>query len=260
MTRRPAIAVIGAGNVATHLARALARDSQVVAVCSPTPGHALAIADTIAGCRGVTSLAELPTDADFYLIAVNDDAVAKVAAAMPRVAGTVMHTSGSVPASVLAPASQSYGVFYPLQTFSRNADVDISRVPFFTEGSDEATLGRIDSLARTLSDHVYHADSQKRSVLHVAAVMACNFANVLWDCAADILSGAGYPLTVFEPLLEVTLSKAMSAGPRQAQTGPAKRGDKAVIDSHIKALPPELKPIYRLLTDEIIRRHSTSQQ
>lgn len=246
------IAVIGAGNVASHLAPALAKVASVMQICATTLAHAEDIANKIPGCQAIDSLARLNPNLDLYLIAAADRAVASIAEAMPRVSGIVAHTSGSVPLQALSPASPNIGVFYPLQTFSKTAKVDVAEVPFFTEASNPATLATLDSLVSLLGPEPRHADSRQRGVLHVAAVFACNFANHLWAISHSILEKEGYPLSVFEPLLRVTLDKAMSMPPAQAQTGPASRGDQATIAKHTAMLSGIDKDIYTLLTKAII--------
>ena len=248
--------IIGSGNVATHLAAGLAAAGcEIVCVCSPTPAHARRLAGRFAGCSAVDSLASIPADADLYLISTVDSAVAGIAAGMPHVAGLVAHTSGSVPLAALAPASAMTAVIYPLQTFSREVAVRLDDIPFFTEASTDEALAFADRIAGLLSPKVYHADSAHRKILHIAGVLSCNFANYLWDRTSDLLDRAGYSFDVVRPLIETTLRKAVEVGPHAAQTGPAMRDDRAVIDSHIASLDPSTAEIYRIMTEAIIDSH-----
>lgn len=258
MSKPLTIAIIGAGNVATHLAPALAEVADVRQICAHTAEHARAIADKIAGCQAIASVSELDTNLDLYLIAANDSAIPEIAEEMPRVAGIVAHTSGSVPMEAIKAASEHVGVFYPLQTFSKNAIVDVKHAPFFTEGSDSPTLATLDALVKSMGIEPRHADSRQRSVLHVAAVFACNFANHMWAIADSILDKEGYPLNVFAPLLQATLDKAMSMPPAQAQTGPAARKDYQTISKHISMLSGNDRDIYKLLTSSIIENNQPS--
>ena len=213
------VAVIGSGNVATHLAAGLAAAGcEIVCVCSPTIAHARRLAGRFAGCSAVDSLASIPADADLYLISTVDSAVAGIAAGMPRVAGLVAHTLGSVPLASLAPASAMTAVIYPLQTFSREVAVRLDDIPFFTEASTDEALAFADRIAGLLSPKVYHADSAHRKILHIAGVLSCNFANYLWDRTSDLLDRAGYSFDVVRPLIETTLRKAVEVGPHAAQT------------------------------------------
>lgn len=251
MESRPSIVCIGSGNVAWSLAPALDAVARVVQVYSPTLAHAQDLASRLNDCQPIDSLALVKPDADFYIISVKDDAVAQVAADLPHVSGIVAHTSGSVPAIALEPASAMTGVFYPLQTFSKADSVDVSQVPFFIEGNTPEAFERLTALARMISRRVYAADSAHRATLHIAAVFACNFANNLWAIASDLLAQDGYSLDVMQPLLEATLAKAMRMHPDLAQTGPAARGDQKVIDAHRAKLDGIDLQIYDTITQSI---------
>ncbi len=256
---RRRIVIVGSGNVATHLAPALDRENDVVQVVARSIESASRVSALTRGARPCADISEIEPDADFYIVSVNDDAVGAVAEAMPRVSGVVAHTSGSVPMGALEGASARVGVFYPLQTFSREATVEVERVPFFIEGNTPACAEELAELARTVSKSVEFADSDRRSVLHLAAVFACNFSNYMWGCADRILADAGLTLEVMRPLLEVTLDKAMTLGPRAAQTGPARRHDYGVMSAQSAKLPQDLSKIYDILSQGIIANHSDNE-
>lgn len=252
----PEIVIIGSGNVATHLAHAFQNaECHISQVYSRSLDHASRLASELQDCQPVDDLSSLTQDADLYLISVADAVIAPISEAMPKVKGIVAHTSGSVPLAALSPASDRIAVLYPLQTFTRDAIVDIANVPFFTEASDHQTLEDIDVYARMLSDKVYHADSDKRKTLHIAGVLSCNFVNYLWDCTAQVLGADGYDFSVVEPLVRATLDKAVAIGPRAAQTGPAMRCDAEVMRQHIDRLDPDKARIYRELSNEIMKTH-----
>lgn len=258
---RPTTVILGTGNVGTHLCRALSEHTDIIDIWSRSIEHARRLSAEIPGSRPLDKLSDVRTDADFYIIAVADDAVADVAARLPEVNGIVAHTSGSMGLSALTGCKGACkGVFYPLQTFSREREIDLSEVPFFIEGSDRSTTDRLLSLAHTVSRTVREADSRQRGVLHLAAVFACNFANSLWGISDDILREAGYSLEVFGPLLEETLRKAITNGAIESQTGPARRGDQKVIDSHLSKLEGLPREIYRLMTSQIIQQQSAKNE
>lgn len=227
-------------------------------VCARHAESAEQLAGLLSNCSAISSAAEIDHATDLCIIAVPDTAVAGAAASLPPLSGIVAHTSGSVSledlqAALLSSGSAAKaGVFYPLQTFSKSAQVDMAQVPFFTEASDSTTLAALDSLAATIGAGANHADSSQRAVLHVAAVFACNFANHLWAIASDLLKSEGYSLEVLRPLLQATLDKAMSMPPALAQTGPAARGDQATIDKHMALLSdPALRSLYLQLSRSI---------
>jgi predicted short-subunit dehydrogenase-like oxidoreductase (DUF2520 family) len=259
--RRLKIVVIGAGNVATHLALALDRVGEVCQIVARHADTAKSLAAKLAENRDAKNQPDFTTnsqaviaDADFYLISVSDDSVAEVAASLPNVRGIVAHTSGSVPMQVLDRFT-SYGVFYPLQTFSRDREISIQGVPFFLEANTPETVDRLRELAEAIGGRTYDADSTARATLHLAAVFACNYANLMWDISSDVLARKGYAFDVFAPLMRETISKAAAVGPFAAQTGPAMRGDIDVINKHLSALDGTPKQIYQLLAETIMQRH-----
>lgn len=256
------VVILGSGNVASHLAARLSKVAQVAQVYSPHLLHAQNLASTIPNCQAIDSIESICKDADFYLISVSDTAIPALASRLPKVNGIVAHTSGSVSIDVLN--GQNSGVFYPLQTFSKEAELDMCEVPFFIEAYDSATRDALFSLARLIAPKAkpQYADSEARKQLHIAAVFACNFANHLWAIADDMLKKNGYSIEVLYPLLKVTLGKAMQMPPAEAQTGPAARGDLSVIHRHLEMLSanPQLKEIYSTLSNHILSYFTTNNQ
>lgn len=246
---RPRVAVIGAGNVAGHLAEALAQVGCLAGVWSRNGSHAISVAAPLNVLGGPMSA--MPRDLDVYIVAVKDDAIHAVSAAIDPVDGIVAHTSGTAPMDSLVQPRR--GVFYPLQTFSNNRHIDMSEVPFFIEGSDDCVSEALISLALRISPNVRYAGSDTRATLHLAAVFACNFANHSWAIAEDILKReAGCSLEVFAPLLRETLAKAMECGADVSQTGPAVRGDVHTMEKHMQRLNGLRSDIYKIMSQDII--------
>ena len=254
---RKKIVIIGAGNVATHLAKALDATNDVIAVYSKNISNAEILSQTLNCAKPCNDLSALPCDADYYIISVKDDAIRNVAENTIANSGIWAHTSGSVPANVFKGLKTKYGVFYPLQTFNKTKDVDISHVPMFIEGNTPEVTNSLISLAQSISNKVSVADSTARKRFHLAAVFACNFVNHLWSIADEILKDGGYDLSILEPLMRVTLENATKYGPDNVQTGPAKRGDTHIIKSQIESLnDDEKRNIYKVLTEAIIRKYN----
>ncbi len=251
------IVIIGSGNVATHLSKGLqAAGCTIVQVYSRHLEHATRLATRLTDCRPIDNLADMDRTADLYLIAVSDSAISGIAEQMHHVSGIVAHTSGSVPLETLKCASDKIAVLYPLQTFSREAVVELSEVPFFTEAINAEVLETIDKYGHMISTHVYHADSAQRKTLHIAGVLSCNFVNYLWDCTSEVLARDGYRFEVVEPLIKATLQKAVALGPRKSQTGPAMRCDSDVMKDHIERLDDDMAAIYQQLSRAIIKTHN----
>lgn len=254
----PRIVFIGAGNVASHLAPALADAGAgiVTQVWSRSIDSARPLADKV-GSEAVTDLAGIDKTADIYIICMADGGVADVIDSLPVNNALWLHTSGSLDKEILAGRSPRFGVLYPLQTFSKGVPVNISEVPFFIEGSSPDVETEIEEIAQKLSVTVHPADSSLRRRMHIAAVFACNFTNHLWSIADSLLRQDGLTLEVLHPLLKETLRKAIdSRDPAACQTGPAARKDCEVINKHLSMLPPALANIYSTLSESIINEQN----
>lgn len=255
--------IIGSGNVASAITPALEKAGAISVrqVYSPTAANARALAEQLENAEAVSQPDSVDCGADLYLVAVKDDAIASLAERFKNFGGTWLHTSGGVDCSVMAPITSDYGVFYPLQTFSKGRTVDLTEVPVFIEGATDRAMNIARRLAETISPKVYEADGAIRSRLHAAAVFACNFTNHLWAIADDILRReAGADLSVLSPLIRETISKALSAPPAQGQTGPAIRGDRRVIDRHKSLLQPAEASLYEVLSQDIMNYHNPSRK
>jgi predicted short-subunit dehydrogenase-like oxidoreductase (DUF2520 family) len=166
-----------------------------------------------------------------------------------------VHTSGSVPLETLSGISSNIGVFYPVQTLSFGKKVDFRHVPVCLEANDEENFSRLESLAQKISGKTYRLDSHQRSVLHMAAVFACNFTFHMYTLAADILKAEDIEPGILHSLIEETANKAVNVKPGTGQTGPAAREDMKVIEKHLELLKDnqQYADIYKLITDSIIR-------
>lgn len=251
------IAIIGAGNVATHLAHAFIKaNHEVVAVMSRSGKSAVSLAASV-GAEAVESTDKLPANCDLVVIATNDSAVKDVANSLPRRNWMVVHTSGSVPLDIISSRHKSAGVLYPLQTFTRDVEVDINAVPFFIEASDDDTAAQLKALASEISSRVEYADSERRRVLHVAGVLASNFPIYMLQLCAQVLSDAGLPLSTVEPLVKAGIQKAFSTSPDEALTGPARRGDVATIKKQLDFLGnSDAGKVYALLSSLIMKKYN----
>ncbi|MBQ4491781.1 MAG: DUF2520 domain-containing protein, partial [Deltaproteobacteria bacterium] len=192
----PEIILIGAGNLATHLGKAL-HDSglQVAQVYSRTEKSARPLAEAIAA-EPVTLLDQITDRADLYLYAIKDDALPEVIRAISARKGVHAHTAGGVPMSVFEGMREHYGVFYPLQTFSKEKPVNFRAIPIFLEANTPSGLALLHEVAARIADRSFELDSKQRETLHVASVFACNFANHLWSISANLLAEEQLPFDV----------------------------------------------------------------
>ena len=253
------IILIGAGNVASHLGPALERAGHMVqGVYSRQPEHARQLTQYLYQAQPYDTLDFSATDAQLFIIAVSDDAIPEVVAALqlPEEA-LLVHTSGSQPLSVLKrSATPRVGVFYPLQTFSKHHPLDFHQVPICLESEDSDTLYKLTKLAKSISGHVALLNSQERRVLHVAAVFASNFTNHMLRMAETLAEAHQLDYELLKPLIEETIRKSLATSPEQAQTGPAVRGDARTIKQHqafLKKFDPDYAKVYRVITQHIMK-------
>ena len=254
------VAIVGSGNVAWHLARALEDSGHFITdIYSRRLAHAKELAARLYDTQITDSLDLSESDAEIFLIAVSDDAVEPVAATLsvPPYA-IVAHTSGTQPMEPLTRYHENSGIFYPLQTFTKGISMDLKQVPICVEAVHESTRKILFKLAESISSEVYHINSADRKVLHVAAVFACNFSNHMLSIAQDILEDHDLDFELLQPLIVETVNKALAVGPMEAQTGPAQRGDDQVLKDHVKFLKydPAYRKIYKLLSEHLKHRYS----
>lgn len=246
------IVCIGAGNVATHLAKALHDNGFTIRqVMSRTEAHAEMLARSVNASWTIAP--EQIATAGLYLYAVSDAALEEMIGRNPHTDGLHVHTAGSMPASLFEGRKQRYGVLYPLQTFSKEKPVNFEDIPFFLEANTVDDLELLKSIALKISPKVYEADSRQRQQLHLAAVFSCNFTNHLFAIADTLLKEAGLPFEALRPLIQETLDKTAVLPPVKAQTGPAVRNDTNVMEKHLAKLTehPQWQEIYRILSDDI---------
>jgi predicted short-subunit dehydrogenase-like oxidoreductase (DUF2520 family) len=252
---------IGAGNLATHLALELhCKVGAVIQVYSRTNESATLLANKL-GCSFTTSISEITTEADVYFVALKDAVVTEVLSAVDFQNKLIVHTSGSLPMSVLTDFSENTGVFYPLQTFSKSRAVDFSNIPVFIEANSNENKNKLAQIAEQITDSVLFLDSEKRKSLHIAAVFACNFTNHFYALAASFLESKDISFDVLKPLIKETAEKVQEMHPAKAQTGPAIRYDENIISKHLADLEayPELKELYKTISKSIFAHHQKNQ-
>lgn len=250
------IAVIGAGNVATHLALNLniQNDVEIIQIISKTNESAQILAKKI-NCSYSNDFNKIKK-ADLYIISTNDDSIEYVATNEKLKNKFLVHTSGSTEMKILSKYSDKFGVFYPMQTFKKDVNVDFKEIPLFIEASNFELLEDLEFLAKKISNNVHKIDSNQRMNLHIAAVFINNFTNHLFYIAEEILKVNSLESNVLKPLIDETLKKLKSNKPLQNQTGPARRKDFKIIEKHLKNLSdikPDFTEIYKAISESISR-------
>jgi predicted short-subunit dehydrogenase-like oxidoreductase (DUF2520 family) len=247
------IVIIGAGNVATHLATAFKKHNKtVLQIISRSESSAKTLAEKIQ-CSYSTNIKDCNPNADLYLISVTDNSIKNIVNEFPHRNKFIVHTSGSVAMDLFNDITNDYGVFYPLQTFSKNIELDYSQIPFCIEANTEQNIYFLLQLAGEISENTYRIDFKQRQTLHLAAVFACNFSNHLYSIAYNILEKENITFDILKPLIKETARKIEQTKPRDAQTGPAVRNDEATILKHIEKLNmfEDYQKLYTFMTQSI---------
>lgn len=253
--KKQRVVMLGSGNVATHFALALNGNYQMVQIYSRTRANAKELAEKVK-CEAVDDLKMVVKDADIYIIAVNDDAIASVIDNSPSNNAMWLHTSGSTPIEIFEGKRKHYGVCWPVQSLSKSSIVKMDDVHLFIEGNNDKATQNIEKLASAISHNVHQASSHDRLLLHVASVFACNFANHMFTLSSEVLQEAGLPFDAMLPLIKTTIKKLNNMTPQESQTGPAARGDIKIIEKHLSSLSGDKHDIYKMLSESIMNRNS----
>jgi len=247
------IVLFGAGNVATHLCSVFNKTTgiEVVQVYNRNQNS---LSDLPENIQKTISLSEIK-EANIYIIALPDDVISDFSKKLPFKNKLVVHTSGSVAMETLSKNNRK-GVFYPLQSFSKNRAVDFSEIPLCVEASDTSDLILLNKLGNKISNNVTEISSEERKKLHLSAVIVNNFVNYLYQVGSDLLSEASLSFSLLKPLIKETALKIENLTPSEAQTGPAKRNDKKTIEKHLHLLKdsPHQK-LYAEMTEAILREY-----
>jgi predicted short-subunit dehydrogenase-like oxidoreductase (DUF2520 family) len=245
------IVIIGTGNTATVLGRRLKAAGHVILQIYGRDASAASELAYELDAESTNYWSVVVRNADLYLIAVSDIAIAEVVTELHLPDGTVVHTAASVPLDVLAPQPRR-GVFYPLQTLKKEA-ASIPKIPIVIDAADNGTRQQLKDLAFTITDNVQEANDEQRRKLHLAAVFCNNFVNHLYVLTAEYCRAEGIDFEVLQPLIKETAARLEQLPPAEAQTGPAIRQDENTIAQHLQMLLqyPELKEWYSRFTHSI---------
>lgn len=247
------IAIIGSGNVAYHLAKAF-KEAQIP--IAQIFGRNKEELSKISTELNIPFSTENLAKADLYIIAVSDSSIEEVSEIIKDKNCLVAHTSGSVSINSLQ-GNFRKAIFYPLQTFSKSKKLNYSKIPFFIDAENDSDKDLLKNLALNISKNVMFANDEKRKYIHLTAVFACNFVNHLYARAKEISDSQGIPFDYFLPLIDETTQKIHELEPKLAQTGPAKRGEEKVLQSHEALITDEEKlKIYKTLNESIKKMYS----
>ncbi|MCX8522661.1 DUF2520 domain-containing protein [Chryseobacterium formosus] len=239
--------IIGSGNVAYHLAKAFVQNGIPL---NQIFGRNETELQKISSELNIPYSTEKLEDADLYIICVSDNSVENVSKIISKKDCLVAHTSGSLPKEILI-GEYRKSSFYPLQTFSKSKELDYKKIPFFIETENSEDQKILTDLASKISENVMEGSYEKRKYIHLTAVFACNFVNHLFSRAKEISDAQEIPFDYFLPLIDETVQKIHEIEPKSAQTGPAVRNDKRVLELHEELLQDESLEIYKTMNHSI---------
>ena len=252
------VVLIGAGRLAWHLGPALKKAGYtIIQVLGRDPENTFELAQNL-DAEAILDWGKIDPESDFYFLALPDQVLWNISSLISLRNRFFIHCSGGSPIQAISGLGNSLGVLYPLQTFSKEIELDFSRIPLCLESSSPE-LGKIlNTLAQSLSEFVYEMNSEKRAILHLSAVFANNFTNHLIGIAENIVEKEEISVQILFPLIAETVRKVFILGPQKSQTGPALRNDTQTQNRHLELLAsdPELQRIYKDLSLDIYKKNN----
>ena len=249
------ISFIGSGNVATNLAIALyAKGFKINTILSKTLKNATVLASKV-NAKGTDQLYQLEPTSDLYIISLKDDVIDIYLKDLNLHNSLIVHTSGSYETTKLAKFSTRTGSFYPLQTFNRDVSVDFSAVPIIIESENSEIIKSLLYVAKKLTEHTHILSPSQKKALHISAIGINNFTHFILSKSKQYCENNNLSFSLLKPLLKQTIEiLSNEESPLQKQTGPARRGDLAIIKEHIEALTSdkEFQALYKNLSQYIL--------
>jgi len=250
------IVFIGAGNVVRNMSSSVIKAGHTILQFIGKNSNKSKILSEQYNCEYTNSLNDINQEGDIYIISVSDDEIIEVLKSLKlKKDKIVTHTSGSVSIDIFKDYFNKYGVIYPLQTFYAENKIDFKEVPLLIEANDFKAKEKIFDFAKSISNNVFEISSEKRMIIHIAAVFAINFTNHLITISYDILKREKIPVDILKPIIVESSKKYYNYFPDKLQTGPAKRKDYKIIKKHIdylKKVNIDYCKIYKEITDNII--------
>lgn len=251
------VTIVGSGNVAWHLSRALEDAGHfVLEVYSRNIKDAISLTKRLYDAEAVDSLDFSNSESEVFILAVSDSAIEEIVGEIILPDNAIIaHTSGAMSISELGYApTEHLGVFYPLQTFSKGKAVDWKHIPILTEAETKICSDALETLGKSISSRVLSINSVKRQEIHLSAVFASNFTTYILSLSEQILAERKLDFDLLKPLIAETINKCFDLSPYDALTGPARRGDMETLNRHIQMLEgnQSQKEVYKILSQQIL--------
>lgn len=249
------VSIIGTGRVATSLAGALLNHGvKINEIYGRSIEKSQILSQKTSEAWATDSLDFTKSKSHIFIVAISDDAIAKVTKNIilpPN--GILAHTSGTASLDVFDQPNS--GIFYPLQTFTHDNEVEFSKIPILIDGKTDSVKKDLCRLGQLISSKVQLVSESERQQLHLAAVFASNFTNRMLAAAEELLKNTSLNINILEPLVIKSIENVFDTNPDLALTGPAKRKDHSTIKKQMEALEayPELQIIYNEITSRIMK-------
>lgn len=248
------IVILGSGNVAFHFCKAASISGlEIIQIFSRNLETASQLAN-MAGCKFTNNIEDLDNKADLFLFAMTDEANLKIIKSLKPFHDKIMvHTAGSLSMNIFQDKTENFGVFYPFQTFSKNAKIDYSEIPICLEASNKTTLNKLIKLSEKLKAKHFLISEEQRKIIHISGVFACNFMNHCVSLGENILETNKIDKEILKALLRQSFEKILNNGAFVSQTGPAVRKDFETIEKQLNFLNEKelLSDIYKLMSKSI---------
>ena len=240
------IILLGAGNVGHHLSKAFDKSTEIDLVQWYSRDNSKVSYNDI-DTEIINDLSKIKS-ADIYVISISDSHVGEISEKLNVSEKLVVHTSGSLDLSIIDKKNRR-GVFYPLQTLSKNKEIELAKVPICIESENNKDLVLLETISKYIGCKTYKIDYNERKILHLAAIFSNNFVNHMFTIAKEILDDKNLDFNILKPLINETVDKIHKLDPENAQTGPAIRNNNEIILNHIKTLKKDdHKKLYELMT------------
>lgn len=240
------IILLGAGNVGHHLSKAFDKSTEIDLVQWYSRDNSKVSYNDI-DTEIINDLSKIKS-ADIYVISISDSYVGKISEKLNVSEKLVVHTSGSLDLSIIDKKNRR-GVFYPLQTLSKNKEIELAKVPICIESENNKDLVLLETISKYIGCKTYKIDYNERKILHLAAIFSNNFVNHMFTIAKEILDDKNLDFNILKPLINETVDKIHKLDPENAQTGPAIRNNNEIILNHVKTLKKDdHKKLYELMT------------
>jgi predicted short-subunit dehydrogenase-like oxidoreductase (DUF2520 family) len=250
------ICIIGTGNVAWHMNRlCLIAGHDVIQIIGRDILKAQQLRSN-ENTQVADNLYNITPHANVYIICVNDDMIREVASTISDLIdqnAIVIHTSGSKEIDILTKIKVCKGSMWPIQSLTKGIPLDANLIPVAISTTSNVDEEKVLRFVNTIFATVHVIEDTDKPKWHLAAVMLNNFTNHIIALSQEYMITHQLDFRLMEPLLHYTIDKLSTIEAADAQTGPARRHDKATINKHIHLLHdnPEILQVYKLLTQSI---------